>query len=460
VKQRGRLAGAGMLLGSRLTKAARAIGSQHGRAMFPPTRAGSLFCQQSPGWRLLLSAAVVACGSVACGPGAAAPSPHQARVAEAAPVAAEDPEEDVAEEQGAAAERGTAAEGSAKTPAGAPEPAAAVEPEEQAAALPPAGPSTGTAASGAPSRAASAAETSGDAAEPAAEAEAPPSAVEAPALYVRLGDVLVPLACRRPRAWRAGKACLPSEDTPVQLQLQPTLQGESATRTGSLTDLPFVLAGTSERGLSLVKKERPIPAANRPLLGFGTVGSSSLLRFTKAGAQRIRHEASGWCASSKGICRGVAEKSLVRLTTRTGKPREQNDLIAQVRQAITPLAETLPIKVVALFSVSVGGRQQRIADVEVDTSNATSPKAAELQLPDSVHYLFTETAHGFRLSSVARDDGFGLGEAGELLAAIDLDADGTDELIVSWMYSEGRSWELLRRSGDKLLFVGGFTDGA
>ena len=65
-----------------------------------------------------------------------------------------------------------------------------------------------------------------------------------------------------------------------------------------------------------------------------------------------------------------------------------------------------------------------------------------------------------RLASVARDDGFGLGEAGELLDAIDLDADGTDELIVSWMYSEGRSWELIRRSGDKLLFVGGFTDGA
>lgn len=362
-------------------------------------------------------------------------------------MAAEAPEEDVAEEPSAT-----------KAPAGAVEPAAAVEPEEQAAALPPS--VTGASASGAPSRGASGAEASGDAAEPAAEAEAPPSAAESPALYVRLGDVMVPLACRRPRAWRAGKACLPSEDAPVQLQLQPTLQGESATRTGSLTDLPFVLAGTSERGLSLVKKERAIPAANRPLLGFGTVGSSSPLRFTKAGAQRIRHEASGWCASSKGICRGVAEKSLVRLTTRTGKAREQNDLIAQVRQAITPLAETLPIKVVALFSVSVGGRQQRIADVEVDTSNATSPKAAELQLPDSVHYLFTETAHGFRLSSVARDDGFGLGEAGELLGAIDLDSDGTDELIVSWMYSEGRSWELIRRSGDKLLFVGGFTDGA
>lgn len=246
----------------------------------------------------------------------------------------------------------------------------------------------------------------------------------------------------------------------MQLQLHPTLQGESATRTGSVTELPFVLAGTTERGLSLVKKERETTEANRPLLGFGTVGSTSPVRFTRAGAQRIQQEAGGWCASSRGICRGVAEKSLQRLSSRAVKPREQNELVAQVRQAIAPLAETLPIKVVALFNVSVGGRQQRIADVEVDTTNATSPKAAELQLPDSVHYLFTETARGFKLSSVARDDGFGLGEAGELLAAIDLDADGTDELIVSWMYSEGRAWQLIRRSGEKLLFVGGFTDGA
>jgi hypothetical protein len=98
--------------------------------------------------------------------------------------------------------------------------------------------------------------------------------------------------------------------------------------------------------------------------------------------------------------------------------------------------------------------------VEVETSKARSPKAAELQLPESVHFLLTETAHGFRLSGVSREDGFGLGEAGELVAAIDLDADGTDELIVSWSYSEGRSWELIRRAGDKLIFVGGFTDGA
>jgi hypothetical protein len=356
-------------------------------------------------------------------------------------------------EQRSAGEAGDAA----PPPQGSSNAAADVSPEEQAAALPAATTAPAGATAATPPAASEGRERA--AAEPAGEGEAPADG-SAAALYVRLGDVLVPLACRRPRGWRSGASCLPSEEAPVQLQLQPTLLGESATRTASVTDLPFVLAGTTERGLSLVKKERETTAANRPLLGFGLIGSSSPLRFTKAGAQRIRQEASSWCSTSRGICRGVAEKTLQRLSARSGKPREQNDLIAQVRHAIAPLAETLPIKVVALFSVSVGGKQQRIADVEVDTANATSPKAAELQLPDSVHYLFTETARGFKLTSVARDDGFGLGEAGELLAAVDLDADGTDELIVSWMYSEGRAWELIRRSGDKLIVVGEFTDGA
>jgi hypothetical protein len=174
----------------------------------------------------------------------------------------------------------------------------------------------------------------------------------------------------------------------------------------------------------------------------------------------VQRESSSWCAGSRGACQGVVEAELDRLVGRTGRARETNDLVAQVRQAIAPLAEDLPIKVVALFPVSVAGRTQRIADVLVETGLATGPKAAELQLPDSVHFLLTETAHGFRIAGVTRDYGFGLGEAGELLAAIDLDADGTDELILTWSYSEGRSWELIRRAGDKLVFVGGFTDGA
>ena len=300
----------------------------------------------------------------------------------------------------------------------------------------------------------------GAAADPASPA--PGDAVPgAASLYARLGDVLVPLACKGPHGWHTGRICLPDdEDASVNVTLQPALKGETAVRSASSASIPFVLSGTEEPGLVMVDRERETAAANRPLLGFGLVGSSALVRYTKAGALRVEQEVAAWCKVSRGACQGIATGSLARLVGRVGRAREQNDLVAQVRQAIAPLDEALPIKVIALFSVSVGGRQQRIADVEVETGKATGPKAAELQLPESVHFLLTETARGFRLNGVPREYGFGLGEAGELLAAIDLDADGTDELILSWSYSEGRSWELIRRSGDKLIFVGGFTDGA
>jgi hypothetical protein len=297
---------------------------------------------------------------------------------------------------------------------------------------------------------------------PAAPAAAPAEAAPgAASLYARLGDVLVPLACKGPHGWHTGRICLPDDaDATVNVTLQPSLKGEAGVRSASSATIPFVLSGTEEPGLVMVDRERESTAANRPLLGFGLVGSSAQVRYTRAGATRIDQEVAAWCKASKGACQGIAGGSMARLVGRAGRAREQNDLVAQVRQAIAPLDEALPIKVIALFAVSVAGRQQRIADVEVETSKARSPKAAELQLPESVHFLLTETAHGFRLSGVSREDGFGLGEAGELVAAIDLDADGTDELIVSWSYSEGRSWELIRRAGDKLIFVGGFTDGA
>jgi hypothetical protein len=280
-------------------------------------------------------------------------------------------------------------------------------------------------------------------------------------LYARLGDVLVPLGCKGPHGWHNGRICLPDdEDASVTVLLQPTLKGEASTRSATSASIPFVLSGTEEPGLVMVEKERETASANRPLLGFGLVGSTTQVRYTRSGAARVEQEAAAWCKASKGACRGIATGTLPRLLGRAARPREQNELVAQVRQAIAPLDEALPIRVIALFPVTVGSRQQRIADVEVETGKSTSPKAAQLQLPESVHFLLMETARGFRLASVPREDGFGLGEAGELVAAIDLDSDGTDELILSWSYSEGRSWELVRRAGDKLVVVGGFTDGA
>jgi len=334
-----------------------------------------------------------------------------------------------------------------------PEPPAAPGVAETAPAPP-----AGAAAAASPTPPADVAADSSPSAAPRQPGDAVPGAAS---MYARLGDVLVPLGCKGPHGWHNGRICLPDdEDASVSVLLQPTLKGESNIRSATSASIPFVLSGTEEPGLVMVERERETASANRPLLGFGLVGSTVPVRYTRAGAARVEQEATAWCKASKGACRGIAAGTLPRLKGRAARPREQNDLVAQVRQAIASLDEALPIRVIALFPVLVGSRPQLMADVEVETGKSTSPKAAELQLPESVHFLFTETAHGFRLASVPREDGFGLGEAGELVAAIDLDADGTDELILSWSYSEGRSWELVRRSGDKLIVVGGFTDGA
>ena len=381
-----------------------------------------------------LVVAALACGAAALACGGSAPAEASGGNAKSASVVVKTPP------AGAAS--------APTTETAKPEPPAAPEATPAVTAPPPA----------ASAPAAEAAADNSPSAAPRQPGDAVPGAAS---LYARLGDVLVPLGCKGPHGWHNGRICLPDdEDASVSVLLQPTLKGETGMRSATSASIPFVLSGTEEPGLVMVEKERETASANRPLLGFGLVGSTAQVRYTRAGAARVEQEASAWCKASKGACRGIAAGTLPRLVGRAARPREQNDLVAQVRQAVAPLDEALPIRVIALFPVTVGSRQQRMADVEVETGKSTSPKAAELQLPESVHFLFTETPHGFRLASVPREDGFGLGEAGELVAAIDLDADGTDELILSWSYSEGRSWELVRRSGDKLIVVGGFTDGA
>jgi hypothetical protein len=280
-----------------------------------------------------------------------------------------------------------------------------------------------------------------------------------PALFLRLGDALLPLGCKRARAWRAGEACIAGKGE-KELTLHPRLSGEADVSSASPASVPFMLGGAAESGLLLVEEEREGAGTDRPLLGFATARTQSPVRFAHRAAGHIREEAKAWCEASEGACRGVTEKTLVELPQRRWRAEQKQEVLGLVRAATATLADSLAMEVSAGFDLELAGSEQRVLMVEVSTGNLPVEKAAKLNLPPRLHYLLAKTATGFRRLDVVREEDLGLGESGELVGAIDLDADGTDELIVEWRYSEGRSWQLLRREQEHLVVVGGFTDGA
>lgn len=299
---------------------------------------------------------------------------------------------------------------------------------------------------------------------PVTKAEAPapePRATGAsePALFLRLGDALMPLGCKRGNAWRAAEACIAREGE-AALTLHPRLSGEAEVRSASPASIPFMLSGATELGLLLLAEERHGPDTDRPLLGFATARSSSPLRFAQRVAGQIREEANAWCEASEGACRGVVESALHELPQRQWPAEQRREALGLVRAATASLAEPLEMEVSAAFDLQVAGSEQRVLMVEVEMGNMPVEKAAKLNLPPKLHYLLARAATGYRRLEVSREDGLGLGESGELVGAVDLDADGTDELIVEWRYSEGRSWQLLRLEREQLVVVGRFTDGA
>jgi hypothetical protein len=278
-------------------------------------------------------------------------------------------------------------------------------------------------------------------------------------LFLRLGDALLPLGCKRAGVWRGAEGCITGQGE-KELTLHPRLSGEAEARSASPASIPFMLGGATERGLLLVKEERDGAETDRPLLGFATARSQGPLRFAHRAAAQIKEEANAWCEASEGACRGVAGKAVVELPQRQWRAEQRREVLGLVRAATATLADQLVMEVSGAFDLRVAGSEQRVLMVEVDTGNVPVEKAAKLNLPPRLHYLLAKTATGHRRLDVAREDDLGLGESGELVGAVDLDADGTDELIVEWRYSEGRSWQLLRRDREQLVVVGGFTDGA
>lgn len=280
-----------------------------------------------------------------------------------------------------------------------------------------------------------------------------------PAVFVRLGDALLPLGCKREGAWVGAGACL-EPDRWEQVTVYPRLDGEEQVLSAFPSAIPFVASGDKEIGLLLSPTDPEADEIDRPLLGFAVARSPSPVRFTEGASQRIAEDAATWCADSETECQSMANQALPELSRRRWSGEQVEQARELVREVLSPRAKKITVEGGNGVEVNVDGAPQSILDLAIDTAQLPADKVSELNLPSHLHYLIAETPAGLRRLRVRRQYDFGLEESGELVGALDADADGTDELLLEWRYSEGRTWELVRRDGDELLVIGSFTDGA
>jgi hypothetical protein len=279
-------------------------------------------------------------------------------------------------------------------------------------------------------------------------------AATAPGLFVRAADVLMPLACAQPGAWGRGEACV-ARAKGEPMRLYPPLAGESATVQASPTIVDFPVSNTREAGL-LMPGSKGETIESRPFLGFGAVGTRKRVRFTRAGAQRLEEGLREWCRGKS--CAGPLPQALDVLEERAALPETIRLAERQLAPALSAkLGKGLPAQSGSTIYVRASGRNQQVIALAVDLHH--EPEHGEGLLPYDANFLVARDGDVFR--HLIMDGAYteGLGETGQVLAAIDLDDDGTDELILEWRYSGGRWYRLVRRSGDRLKLLGDFGDG-
>ena len=90
---------------------------------------------------------------------------------------------------------------------------------------------------------------------------------------------------------------------------------------------------------------------------------------------------------------------------------------------------------------------QELYSVRVDTRLDKSVRGAALELPANIWFFYASSSAGIAHVTVHRDFDFGLGEGAQLAGVVDLNGDGTEELLTVWTYAGGMIIELLVRSG-------------
>lgn len=244
-------------------------------------------------------------------------------------------------------------------------------------------------------------------------------AVAAPAkhsgstLFVKYGQTLIPLACSERGKVGISDEC--EEQPELSVTLLPggqTVQGRRERMTKEGNDQP-VFAW-------LIEGTRPPAYASGPFGGFGLSGRTSDTDFRVPGTQQIRASLA------------------VELREKTEAVLENSSL-----------SPTVSIKINGFVEVKHAAGKQRVFSVRVQTGDDRSRRAGDLELPQSVWFLFcsSKEKEGVYPLTIQRDFDFGLGEGGEIVGVIDLDRDGIDELLTVWTYAEGRIVEVLGRVG-------------
>ena len=275
-------------------------------------------------------------------------------------------------------------------------------------------------------------------------------------VFIRVADALMPLGCLRRGQEAPEEECLDLGNA-EPVSLYPPLVGERATVRAKRDAIYMAIPQDRLPGL-LVPGGRndDQTGSDGPFIGLAVVGTRNPVRFTPTGLERVFNGASSWCETK--ACTGASTASLEKLEV-SEVPRGS---VAAAQRALKPMQvpthqkqpASRPARSIKLFSA---GRAQELLVLPFDLSESSSSGVDEITFPGD--FLVAQHGREFQHLVVSEGATHGLGEAGDVLAAVDLDGDGSDELLLEWHAGQAYVYRLVRRVGDTLVVLGEYGFG-
>jgi len=261
------------------------------------------------------------------------------------------------------------------------------------------------------------------------------------AVFARMGGSLLPLGCQRFGRWVRETECVAGGEV-LDVRMSFRHGTDSDVVRGTPAPIYFEVSNTEESGLLLPGWTDPHTAGG-PLVGFGTFRVAAPLQLTPSAKRKFSENLAAWCRDPS--CGGDPKPDVAELAqqpTSTADEKRALDVVAAVLRE--NLATVPPSKLIGSFEVSVGGKRERLIEVEVVADREIGMKAGVDEL-GTLHYLVASTPTGMTPLGVFGNFTHSLAEAGDLLGAVDVEGDGTDELIIEWQAIEAVWWYLVKR---------------